>query len=385
MRTAKELHDRAMDLVEAGILERVKGNEDLTVQRYAEALDLELSAITVLEERGETSEPTWSVLHRSAAWMAFNSNQFRRAEQLASKALAGEPHPEIAEELRDLWEQANFQRHLELRGIELAADEMQLSISGDDVGHGFIAANEFMTRIENVLKLVNRTVERLDNRPFRRRGRMPKYLVDSYEPFISTPRAASFATTVKLASPIAKKSSRSAMGAHEIFDELMDLMDMINNSRVEEIRERIPNSEYLHNFLDLSKKIAPDGDRIRQVGFTTVRSGHQRAVPLTRPATEINLQPSIIRTDYQVSHIIPKAPEEERLAGVLLGAEVRRNNTDNIKIVDDDGKVHEVHVTEEGRLDEFVRPLWHSRVLVVCTRQGSRLILQEIDPADRGR
>ena len=86
MSTAKELHDRAMDLVEEGILERVKGNEDLTVQRYVEALELELTAITKLEERGETSEPTWSVLHRSAAWMAFNSNQFRKAEQLASKA-----------------------------------------------------------------------------------------------------------------------------------------------------------------------------------------------------------------------------------------------------------------------------------------------------------
>lgn len=104
MNTAKELHDRAMDLVETAILQRVHGNEELTVRHYAEALVLELAAITELAKRGETSEPTWSVLHRSAGWMAFNSNQFQRAEQLASKALAGEPHPEIAEELRALLE-----------------------------------------------------------------------------------------------------------------------------------------------------------------------------------------------------------------------------------------------------------------------------------------
>ena len=379
MSTAKELHDQAMDLVETAILERVRGNAELTAQLYSEALELELAAIEILDAHGKTAEPTWSVLHRGAGWMAFNSNQFRRAEQLASKALAGDPHPEIADELRDLWEQSNSHRHLELRGVELAADEMQLSLSGDDVGHGFITATEFITRTENVLKLVNRTIERLNNRPFRRRGPMPKYLADSYGLFISTPRAASFAATMKLSSPIAEQSSHNAIGAYEIFDEFMDLMDMINHSRVDEIRERIPNSQYLHNFLDLSKKIAPDGDRIRQVGFTTVRSGHQRSVPLTRPAAEINLQPYVIRAPYQDVPYVSDILAELLLTGVLLGAEVRRSNTDYIKVVDDDGQMHEIHVTK-GKLDEIVQPLWHSRVVVLCARQGSRWILQEIEP-----
>ncbi len=97
-------HEQAMDLVEAAILERMRGNPGRTEELYAEALELELAAIRELEERDDRSEPTWSVLHRSAGWMAFNSNQLRRAEQLAAKALAGDPHPEIAEELRDLLE-----------------------------------------------------------------------------------------------------------------------------------------------------------------------------------------------------------------------------------------------------------------------------------------
>ena len=105
MTTVRDLHNQAMDLVEKAILERVRGNKDLTVQLYAEALELELAAIAEMDKYGEVAELTWSVLHRGAGWMAFNSNQFRRAEQLASKALAGEPHPEIAEELRELLEQ----------------------------------------------------------------------------------------------------------------------------------------------------------------------------------------------------------------------------------------------------------------------------------------
>ena len=107
-----------MNLVETAILARVQGNGDLTVQSYAEALELELAAIKEMEKQGDPSEPTWSVLHRSAGWMAFNSNRFRQAEQLACKALAGDPHPEIAEELRELLGQAF--KHLQRRREDAA-------------------------------------------------------------------------------------------------------------------------------------------------------------------------------------------------------------------------------------------------------------------------
>ncbi len=110
------LHNQAMDLVEVAILQRMRGNSETATRLYADALELELAAIAEMEVNGQTAEPTWSVLHRGAGWMAFNSKQYRRAEQLASKALAGNPHPEIAEELRDLWKQANA--HLSLEPVE---------------------------------------------------------------------------------------------------------------------------------------------------------------------------------------------------------------------------------------------------------------------------
>ena len=105
MKDTKNPHHQAMDLVETAILERSRGNAAKTVRLYAEALELELTAIAELEQYGERVEPTWSVLHRSAGWMAFNSGQPRLAERLACKALAENPHPEVAAELRDLLEQ----------------------------------------------------------------------------------------------------------------------------------------------------------------------------------------------------------------------------------------------------------------------------------------
>ena len=118
--TNNNSHNQAMDLVETAILERTRGHKEKAIQLYAEALELELAAIRELDERGERAEPTWSVLHRSAGWMAFNSNQFRQAEKLASKALAGNPHPEIAEELRDLLEEIYMRMRRKLKDTAVA-------------------------------------------------------------------------------------------------------------------------------------------------------------------------------------------------------------------------------------------------------------------------
>ena len=118
--TTTNPHNQAMDLVETAILERTRGHEEKAIQLYAEALELELAAIRELDECGDQAEPTWSVLHRSAGWMAFNSNQFRRAEKLASKALAGDPHPEIAEELRDLLAETYAQMRRKPKSVSVA-------------------------------------------------------------------------------------------------------------------------------------------------------------------------------------------------------------------------------------------------------------------------
>ena len=118
MNEHKNPHHRAMDLVETAILERARGNITKTARLYAEALELELVAIAELTE---PIEPTHSVLHRSAGWMAFNSGQYRKAEQLAAFALAQEPPPEIAAELRELL-QAVHARWPAKRETEAVAD-----------------------------------------------------------------------------------------------------------------------------------------------------------------------------------------------------------------------------------------------------------------------
>ena len=82
-----------------------------------QALEFELAAIAELYDQDGL---TWSVLHRSAGWLALDCNRPRLAEQLACKALAGDPHPEIAEELRDLLAETYARMHGKPKGASVA-------------------------------------------------------------------------------------------------------------------------------------------------------------------------------------------------------------------------------------------------------------------------
>ena len=79
--------------------ERKAGNEKKAAPLFEQALQLELQALAATEK----TEGLWrSILHRSAGWLALDCGQPRLAEKLACAALAGDPDPAIAHQLREV-------------------------------------------------------------------------------------------------------------------------------------------------------------------------------------------------------------------------------------------------------------------------------------------
>ena len=111
----KELHNKSMDIADAADIEKKKGNNENAISLYKEAFELESQAAMLAYEH-RIGEPSISILLRSTASLAMSCNLYREAEKLISLALSGEPPAEIADELRDLMENVNFFRHMELRG-----------------------------------------------------------------------------------------------------------------------------------------------------------------------------------------------------------------------------------------------------------------------------
>ena len=351
--------------------ERRLGNIEKASELYRYALDLELKAI---KEMHEPVEPTYSILHRSAGWLAIDCNEIRLAEKLASKALSGDPHPRIAEELRDLLEQVGFQRHLELKGVTLEVSDIQISVSGHGVGLGIVRHDDVIQRIDNSTKAIRRIVERKCKKPFRERGRSEKHIEENYQLFLSTPRAASFAVTLKLGSRPDQLLIKGLTETNAVLDEFMDLMEMVNQSQLSDIQDRISDLAYFRNFLGLSKKIAPDGERIRQVGFTAVKNGAERYVEVTNPARKI---PSI--SAFEGSLEIES--ESFEIFGILKYADAIKGNKNEIKLIDDDNKTHVIEVPV-GMMNDIVGPMWDTRVKIMGTRSRNRSVLDEIWPEE---
>ena len=113
MSALDKFHNKAMEVAFFADQERRRGNEKQAAELFEQALDLELKA---LDEITEPVEPTYSIMHRSAGWLALDCNKPRLAEQLACKALAGDPHPKIAEELRDLLAKTYARMHGKPKG-----------------------------------------------------------------------------------------------------------------------------------------------------------------------------------------------------------------------------------------------------------------------------
>ncbi len=373
MSQVNELHNRAMDLAEFALAQRLRGDRDAESELLRQALELERAAIQAL---GDPIEPTFSVLHRSAGTLALRCGEYRLAEQLAANALAHEPPNEVAEELRDLVEQVHFQRHLELRGVELGNDEFQMSLSGQGVGYGLVPSQELVSRIDDATKLIGRIIERQREYPFSERGVRPSTRED-FPVLVSVPRAASFAVTLRVGRPTEQLHFPIATVSQVIVDEFLDLMEILDRADVRALKERIPEPPYLRNFLGIARKIAPDGDRVRQVGFTASRDDEPRSVSVTKPAADIPA-PAIVEPIREVHVEAPGRPVVYR--GTLRFADARAKDSNMIKLVNVEGRRNAVSVrVPDGMMNDVVRPLWDSRVVVNVLRWRGSTVLTSIE------
>ena len=369
MSAMNDFHEEAMDLAFFALRARRRGNEEEAVPMFKDALENELKALDELYKFGEVVEPTYSVLHRSAATLALDCEDWRLAEKLAAKALAEDPPEVIAEELRDVSEQATFQRHLRVNGVELAAGELQMSLSGREVAFGMVPYKESSVRVDSLTQSIYRTAERKNGLPFREgRGRPPKGIRDIFLPFISTPRAASYAVTIKFGQT---RSSQLAlpglMDAFAVVDEFVETMRILDEDGTSGVQNRIGDEKYSRNFISLAKKIAPDGDRILQVGFTIQSPEVQRSVAFRTPRNKISLPRE---TDVDEKIVV--------LHGELLYADALNANKNAIRIVDDAKKAHLIEVPEE-MMDDIVPPMWRDEVSVEVRQLGNSAVYELID------
>lgn len=370
------LHRLAMSKADEAVASKFKGDSVAAAAFFTEAYELEKEA-AFLALKSDVAEPTRSILLRSAASLALDCQLPLEAEKLICTALMSGPPDVIADELRDLLEQVHFQRHLDLRGIKLASDEVQMSIAGEGVGFGMTPTELFTHRIINTENLIYRTAERKQNKPYRDAGRLDKKTKENVALYMSAPRAASFAVTFRIGQGNQLSLPGTSIG-EEVVDELLDCLEIFISGDQRALKKKIPDEAYFNNFVGLARNIAPDGKDLSVVGFTIARAGKERRVAITR--NEGILQISTL-TGNKIVDVAEEDGSLITLVGHLKFADSRKEGKDSIQILDAENQTHKMTVPA-GMMSDIVKPLWDVKVTAVARRKGQQMVLESIAAFD---
>jgi len=334
--------------------------------RVAFELEREAAHAIVMEQ---APEPTRSVLLRSAATLALDCGEHREAEQLSCLALSGSPPAPICEELRELLAQVKLSRYLSECGTTIDPGTLRLSLAGNAVGHGVAGFAHVFDRVDATKKLLIRSVERLQGRPFRERGRPARAVKEQFNVFLSAPRAGSFAISMRVGTKDVQRALAGFVDPARVIDDFLTCIEAFSSEDQDGLRRRVPQPAYFRNFTELAKTLCPDGSRVKSVVFAMKRGPGYRAVALTGPAPR--------------SWFPRAAPEETHVVieGRLLYADSLKAKKQRIKLVDDSGSQHAVTVPE-GMMNDIVKPLWDVRVRAQGVTQSDGTIrMLSIDAA----
>lgn len=362
MPSVRQLHSEAMSLAQQAFLAREKGSHKQAEELSKQAFRLESDAAEQLE-REANAEPTRSVLYRSAASLAIQAKEFSEAQRLVAKGLAGYPPPEIEEELKDLYETINFEHHLQVRGEELNPEDFQVALQGDVVGSGTVLYSEFLKRLEHTKNILDRTIERLMGKEFRTAGRIARDF-QPFTPAITIPRPGSFAISFKLVTP--KDSQLSFLVTPEtVINEIVESIDLLNNNDLDGLRQRIKDERYYSNFVSLARDMAPDGERINFVGFTS----RTKKASLTKSKKELKT----ISFDKPMP-VIKTTEKPIEVTGILDFAMARGENV--IELTTIDGERYKIRISEG--MDDLVRTYFGSQVVASGTFDGRYINLSDL-------
>ncbi len=370
MKKINILHKQAMDIAEQALLIQIKGDYEESIRLFGEAFNIEREAALTLEISDE-NEPSRTILFQSAASLALKAENPSEAEKMASYALIGSGPENIKDEIRDLLEQINLERHLKLKGIELAHDEVQLSLAGPEIGFGMAKTDEFIKRIEIIEKMAIRTAERQQGLPFREKGKPPKYIKETYEPYFSIPRAASFAVTIKFGYATKNYLLFEQDPIQNMINDFIENIDLINNKKESELEEKIKNEKYFNNFIALTKKLSPDLKNVNLVGFTTTRDNKENYANLIRTSKDIKIK-NIIEEDDTTEG------ELRTITGKLDFASAAKHE---VQLTDEDGSKYTVIVPHEI-LSDIVKPYWEDIVEITGRTYGNKIYFEDINLPD---
>ncbi len=353
-REVKRLHRKSMEYADEAYIAQLEGDREQYLHYTRLALEKEVAAADLMVD--EDIEPTRSVLHRSAATLAWRCQEYDRAKRLAYRALAGNPPSDIDWELNDLLSTVR----LEEAGIRLGKGQIQFSLQGGEVGYGKAAISELTSRMPSIRSMLQITAKSY----YRRLSYVAEGIVDDFSEipiFVDGFAPGSFIVSLRLGIPI-----QSELPGFERFENIvepfLEHLNLVDKGEFYELQKELDDPNAYLGFVKAARKLAPDGNRVDSVKFQAsvheqlkivsfnVTQRYLADVPLLEPTAE---QDTL--SGYQVTD------SDLQKEGVLKVAD-GLVKTECVLVTDDNAK-WDIEGPEDV-LDDIVRAYFKRRVAI---------------------
>jgi hypothetical protein len=372
MTTVRELHNQAMRLSDRSVFSRHMGNIDESLDYARQALELERAAADQVPKRIE-SEPTRSVLYRSAATLAFEAEDYAEASRLTAEGLSGFPSSEVRSELYELFERVKFSERQGFSDDILTSASIELTLSGNDISYGVVPFDILRERVTALVDLYRRNSERMMEYTFRGGGPQPKS--NPFQSFVRTFQPGSFKVSVELGYKRDQTMSY-LLSNDDVVTNVMQGIRLVHDQDWDGLAQMIPEPQYFENFATLVRSLAPDGQRVSLVGlvhksgsiaYSRIRTEHRS------PNIETLLPPTVGSVDQDMSE------REAKYVGELKHFDERDSGKYTMSIVTEEEET--ISFSYSVSMIDTIRSVLGEPVEVTLQEKGNARSLLTIDPA----
>ena len=351
------------------------GNQQEAVALYARAAELEEQA---LQGVPESKPKTLSILSVSLAALLYKAQLFDRAEITIFRLLgSGSLQAWANEQLRDLLPVVADERLLATQlHSRYSGEGITVVLRGGEIGVGTGPLDLILEKASGFRSLLYRFAEWRGNYPLRRAGNPSKELRDLVQARATEPVSGSYQLEIRLTEPLQRDLfEQGPVQPKDLSDAMFRFFKYLTVGDLQELEEFVPQADYRKALLQLTRNLAPRGQRVKEVGIYRKRQEGLDTVYLTEAL------PARIRA------ALPKEPEHPGDEVTERRGVLRALHLDQkwLELTLPKGE-HEKCFTLPDMLDDVVGPMVNQEVVVRGpTRRrgrGERLLVHEIRLAD---
>ncbi len=345
------------------------GATDAARDLYFQAARQEVDALNIVPP----GQPrTQGILSVSAVSLFFKADALEEAEAHAYSLLNRQLPAFARDQLRELLQVVWEEKALKAAGLRYTGETISVSLRGAEIGAGRAPLALVVDRIVGIHSLLYRITEWLGGFPFRTRGAPPDVVKEFCQPWGGEPQAGSYRFAIRFVQPVQLELIPSRpinlSDLSRWFFRFVRAVSPTALTPADSIQDLIPDTRYRHAILKLTRNIAPDGQRVKEIEFVSdTEQVRERA--LLNSGARIGIEDSLTADE--------PAGTTDHIDGVLRAVHL---DSGWLAVVQESGNPQWCRIARDV-LDDVIGPMLNRRVIVrgQWNRRGTQFDLGDIE------